>query len=346
MVFDTIKITIRKIALVIPIFAGQGVSAQDNLADITLLESELFQNIPVTSFIVHQSGQRIMEQYRGSMHGDRTINIKSASKSIISLLVGIAIENDHITDVKQPIKDYFPEYFKKQPDKDKEAITIEDLLTMRAGLESTSRRNYGRWVLSHNWVDFALSRPFIEDPGGTMVYSTGSSHLLSVIITRATGMSTLTFANKHLFGPMDIRVGGWDKDPQGYYMGGNNLALSPNSMIKIGQLVMDKGRHKDKQLVPEAWIAESMKTYTRSNFNPYNFGYHWWHRELGEKQLLFAWGNGGQFIFILPDLETVIAVTSTSESTLNNRTSRIHLFSYLENQLIPYLQTNLLKDSF
>jgi len=109
---------------------------------------------------------------------------------------------------------------------------------MRAGLASTSRRNYGRWVQSGNWVEFALDQPLVEQPGEEMIYSTGSSHLLSVILTRATGMNTREFAERYLFGPLGITDGGWDRDPQGYYLGGNNMALSPSALLKIGTMVI------------------------------------------------------------------------------------------------------------
>ena len=106
-----------------------------------------------------------------------------------------------------------------------------------------------------------------------MIYSTGSSHLLSVILTGATGMNTRAFAERHLFKPLGITVGGWDRDPQGYYFGGNNMALSPAALLKLGTMVMNEGIYNGKQIVPRDWIAESMRTYTRSHFNPYDYGY-------------------------------------------------------------------------
>ena len=209
---------------------------------------------------------------------------------------------------------------------------------MRAGLASTSRRNYGRWVVSDNWVEFVLGRPLVEQPGGEMVYSTGSSHLLSVILTRATGMNTREFAKRNLFGPLGIRDGGWDRDPQGYYMGGNNMALSPSALLKIGTMVMNLGVYKQKQIVPKAWIAESMQIYTRSHFNPYDYGYLWWQRELNGYTVQFAWGNGGQYIMMIPALKTVVAIASGGESNEKSRASRRRLFDFIENRLINYLQ--------
>lgn len=304
------------------------------------LVHDLFHAGPIRSFVVQQDGELLIEEYRKGMHAGRAVNIKSASKSILSLLVGIAIERGYLDGVSQKIGEFFPDYFIDHPDPVKESITVQDLLTMRAGLATTSRANYGPWVISDNWVEYVLSRPLVEEPGKEMVYSTGSTHLLSVILTRATGMSTRQFAEKYLFDPLNIAIGGWDRDPQGYYMGGNNLALSPSSLLKIGTMVMNKGVYQDRQIVPSAWIAESMQIYTRSHFNPYDYGYLWWQRELKGRTVLFAWGNGGQYIMMIPSLKTVTVITSISEMKATNRASRRRLFGFVENSLIGYLEQN------
>jgi CubicO group peptidase (beta-lactamase class C family) len=310
------------------------------IAPATLVD-EVFHAAPIKSFVVQQGGELLIEEYRKGMHAARTTNIKSASKSIISLLVGIAIAQGHLDGVNQEIGGFFPDYFKAHPDPAKQSITLQDLLTMRAGLATTSLPNYGPWVSSDNWVEFALDQPLVEKPGGKMVYSTGSTHLLSVILTRATSMSTREFAKKYLFGPLHISIGGWDRDPQGYFMGGNNIALSPSSLLKIGTMVMNQGVYQQKQIVPSAWIAESMQIYTRSHFNPYDYGYLWWHQKLNGHRILFAWGNGGQYILMLPTLKTVVAITSNTEGSKKNRASRARLFSFIENRLIRYLEQNV-----
>ncbi len=338
----------RLISYRIPVFAvllaflsPGAVSTVVDRMDADTLVHEVFHAGPIKSFMVQQDGELLIEEYRNDMHAGRTTNIKSASKSIMSLLVGIAIEQGHLRGVKQNIGEFFPDYFKTHADPEKQSITIQDLLTMRAGLASTSRDNYGRWVLSKNWVEFVLRQPLIEKPGGEMVYSTGSTHLLSAILTRATGMSTRAFAKKYLFGPLQISIGGWDRDPQGNYMGGNNLALSPSALLKIGTMVMNEGVYRQKQIVPRDWITESMQIYTRSHFNPYDYGYLWWQRELDGYTVQFAWGNGGQYIMMLPALKTVVAITSNSESRIKSRASRQRLFNFIENRLIRYLELNV-----
>jgi CubicO group peptidase (beta-lactamase class C family) len=291
----------------------------------------------VQSLMIEKEGDLLHEEFRSGMTRNSTTNIKSASKSIISLLVGIAIDKGFLESTDQPIAEFFPKYFEQNPDSAKESITIKNLLTMRSGLETTSFQNYGRWVVSDNWVTFALDQPFEEEPGGRMVYSTGTSHLLSVILTRATGMSTREFATEFLFDPLDIRIGGWDRDPQGYYMGGNNLAISPLSLLKIGNLMLNRGSYNGEQLVSESWIADSFDIYTRSNYNDYDYGYMWWQKPAGTKDVIFAWGNGGQYIMMLPELNAVISITSDLGRSNGSRRYQRQLFTFLEEEIIPYL---------
>jgi len=323
------------LAIVPRVVVGAG-----SISSATLMD-ELFRVGPINSFALRRDGELLIEEYRRGMHAEHPTNIKSASKSILSLLVGIAIEQGHLSGVTQTIGEFFPDYFERHPDPVKQAITLQDLLTMRARLKSTSQGKYGPWVLSDNWVEYVLAQPLVERSGADMVYSTGSTHLLSVILTRSTGMNTRDFANKYLFAPLGIRVGGWDRDPQGNYMGGNNLALTPSALLKIGTMVMNMGVYQQKQIVPRDWLVESMQIYTRSHYNPYDYGYLWWQRELKGYTVHFAWGNGGQYILMLPALNTVVAITSSGESREKNRPSRMRLFDFIENRLIDYLEQNL-----
>jgi CubicO group peptidase (beta-lactamase class C family) len=322
---------------IIPILliSGQVVKAQSDNGLNGVLESA-FEIGSVESVMIEKNGDVIAQQFTGRMNANRPTNIKSASKSILSLLVGIAIREGYLESVDQPIGEFFEDYFDQNPDPEKEAITIGDLITMRGGLESTSIRNYGRWVVSSNWIDFVLNQDLIAEPGGRMIYSTGSTHLLSVILTRVTGMSTREFGNRYLFGPMDINLGGWDRDPQGYYFGGNNMAMSPADMLKIGRMMMNMGEWQGEQIVPQEWILDSVKTYTRSNYNPYDMGYLWWQRPVNGYDAIFAWGHGGQYIMMIPELDVVIAVTSNL-ARVQGRGHQRAFFRYLEDDLVPVL---------
>lgn len=291
---------------------------------------------PISSILINQEGEMIAEEYFGRMNAGSAHNIKSASKSILSILVGIAIDRGYLEGVHQPIGEFFPDYFEANPDSLKEAITIGNLLTMRSGLASTSRRSYGRWVTSSNWTHYKLNRPLSGTPGIDRNYSTGNTHLLSVIITRASGMSTREFANRYLFGPMNIRLAGWDQDPQGYYLGGNNMALYPRDLIKIGKLMEDMGQYNGEQLVPASWIVESVKPVTGRRTGINNYGYLWFRRNTGGFETVYAFGNGGQYIFILPEIESVITVT-TRIGAGNTRSWRRELFRILDMDIVPAL---------
>lgn len=328
----------------IPIRADLGSSAP--ILERDILESSLNELVqvldqrgPISSILISQEGDLVTEQYFGNMNALRGHNIKSASKSVLSILVGIAIEEGYLKGVDQQIGEFFPEYFNNNSDSLKASITIKDLLTMRSGLASTSRANYGRWVSSSNWIQYALEQPLRGTPGQDRIYSTGNTHLLAVILHRATGLNTLQFANRYLFGPMDIQITGWDRDPQGYYLGGNNMAMRPRDMVKIGYLMMNLGQYNGRQLVPEEWIIQSVEPVTgRRGMN--NYGYLWFRRMAGNYHMVYAFGNGGQYILMLPELESVITVTTRNGSGQPTRNYRRELFDIIDSNIVPLLEAS------
>lgn len=316
-----------------------GQSLIQNQDSLLLGIFEEADNIPsIRSILVQQHGELLGENYFNGRNKNRPYNIKSASKSIIGLLVGIAVEEGFIPSVDEPIITYFPEYFKENPDPKKEQITVRNLLSMQAGLASTSSGNYGAWVISKNWIKYALDQDFVAEIDGKMVYSTGTSHLLSVIVARAAKLNTKVFAQKYLFDPLDIVVGGWEKDPQGNYMGGNNLALKPADMLKIGQMLIDEGMYNGQQIITKKWILDSFKTYTHSNYNPYGYGYQWWNKRTGKYTTLFAWGHGGQYIMMIPELDAVVVITSSVTPESERRAYKRPVFTLLEESVIPLLE--------
>ncbi len=291
---------------------------------------------PLNGLLVARRGTLVAEQYWNGMSARRDVNVKSASKSVISALVGIALREGVIDGLDQRVVEFFPEYVGEDADPRKREVTVRDLLTMRSGLESTSFENYGRWVAGDDWVRGVLEQPVVADPGGRFIYSTGSSHLLSAILARASGSSTLEFARRHLFGPLGIEPGGWQRDPQGYYFGGNNLSLSPREMRRFGELYLNLGRWEGEQVLPEDWVRESWRVYTHSRRHGYGFGYYWWTRELAGHPVHYAWGYGGQFIFVVPDLEMVVVTTSTNRP--ENRGGGSHLrdiYELLRSEILP-----------
>jgi CubicO group peptidase (beta-lactamase class C family) len=306
---------------------------QPSLADAAARAATLPR---LRSLLVSVDGTLVQERYFHGASAARTANLKSASKSIIALLVGIAIDRGVLESVDQPIGGFFPQHLKGQPEK--AAITIEDLLTMRAGLETTSNRNYGRWVASGNWVRHVLQQPFEDEPGGRMIYSTGSSHLLSAILTRASGVSTLEFARRHLGVPLGISIPAWTRDPQGIYLGGNEMHLRPRDLVEIGELFLNNGRAGARQVVSEAWIRASAEPRTTSRWSGRSYGYGWWIRELADRDVAYAWGYGGQFAFVVPDLRLVVVTTSVADPGSERHEHLDAIYDLVEGTVIPAVE--------
>ena len=263
------------------------------------------------SLLVSHGGVLVRERYFHGATRGRPTNLKSASKSIVSALVGIAIQRGELSGVRQPIAPFFVKELAANTDPRKTWITVEDLLTMRSGLQTTSFFNYGRWVTSRNWVRSALAQPVVVNPGLDMEYSTGNTHLLSAILTRATKLSTWEYANRHLAKPLAISLPQWARDPQGVYFGGNDMYLTPRAMVAFGNLYLRHGRSADgRQIVPAAWVDSSFVARTRSDWSGMEYGYGWWARPMAGHDVRLAWGYGGQFIFVVPGLDLTIVVTS------------------------------------
>jgi CubicO group peptidase (beta-lactamase class C family) len=287
------------------------------------------------SLLIHWRGSLVREHYFRGATRARPANIKSASKSVISTLVGIAIARGQIRDIHQTIGELLPEAT-RDLEPAKRAITVEDLLTMRTGLQSTSFNNYGAWVTSRNWVRDALRRPLVAEPGGEMIYSTGSTHLLSAILTRATGVSTYQYAQQVIARPLGIPLRAWTRDPQGIYFGGNEMRMTPREMVAFGVLHLNGGRAPGgRQVVPKAWIDSAWVRRTRSGWSDQEYGYGWWIRRAGVHDVYFAWGYGGQYIFVVPSLQLVVVTTSDPEATTRERGHLEAIQALLDNAIVP-----------
>ena len=296
------------------------------------------------SLLVSRRGELILERYFNGRRSSTPANVKSVSKSIISALVGIAADRKLLT-LKDRLDRYFPDALASPADA-KRAITIEDLLTMRSGLETTSNRNYGAWVQSRNWVRHVLAKPIVVSPGTEMIYSTGNTHLLSAILTRATGKSTWQFAQETLARPLGFSLVQWPRDPQGVYFGGNDMLMTPRQMLAFGELYLNKGRgpshishppHPPHQVVPEWYVAESFVPRGRSQISGREYGYCWWTREVAGRRAYYAWGFGGQYIYIVPSLELVVVSTSAPTVSEDRRSHRRNVDDIIEQLIVAPL---------
>ncbi len=267
------------------------------------------------ALIVARGGEvALAEAFRGPPL-DRPVNVKSVSKTIVATLTGIAIDRGEIRGVDQPIADFLD--LPPGADPRAAAITVEDLLTMRAGIERTSGPSYGAWVESPDWVADALSRPFVAEPGGRFLYSTGSYHLLGALLAEAAGESLLTLARERLGEPLDIEIPPWTRDPQGRYMGGNEMALSPMALLRFGETWRRGGEWEGRAVVPPSWVEASWAPRTRSPFSGDRYGYGWFLRRAEGRLVAYARGYGGQMVYVVPDL--ALTVVATSDPTLPAR---------------------------
>lgn len=291
------------------------------------------------SLLISHDNEVIFEQYYAGRTASQPANMKSASKSVISALVGIAIDKGYISSIDEPVASFFPEYSNTESPEQWQALTLEHLLTMQAGLQSTSGRNYGSWVVSDNWVETALTRPFVAEPGSNMIYSTGSTHILSAILTRATGISTREFAQQYLASPMGFRMAYWSQDPQGIYFGGNDMEITPRQMLAFGELYLNNGRYNNEQIVPPEWVAQSHQAHAVSPRGQGRFyGYGWWLREMAGIIVPLAWGYGGQLILVVEEFDLVIVATSESAPGGGRSGHLRQLYGFMENNILAPLQ--------
>ncbi len=301
----------RSIILCLALFTAPALASQESPALIAILDrAERLE--PLETVIVAQRGAIVAERgYRGHATAAPT-GIMSASKSVISALVGIAIAKGVLDGPDQPIAPLLTDDLPANPDPRLRAITIGNLLSMQAGLGSTSGAQYGAWVNSRNWVRTALAQPFEDEPGGRMVYSTGSTHLLSAILTRRTGRSTLDLARDWL-GPLEgFSIAAWERDPQGIHVGGNLMAMSPKSLLAFGELYRLGGvTPGGRQLIPADWIAASWSPRTASRYTGDGYGYGWFLRDIAGEVVRYSWGYGGQMLYIVPRLELTVVMTSS-----------------------------------
>lgn len=263
---------------------------------------------------IWRGGEEIAAQGFHGFGPDDPTNIKSASKSIISALAGMAIGRGLLEGVDQPIAPILRDQLPADPDPRLDQVTLGHLLSMQAGLERQSGTNYGRWVSSDNWVQAALAAPFTQDPGGRMQYSTASTHLISAILTRVSRRPTLSLARDWLGPVPGFAINGWDQDPQGIYLGGNQMSMSTRSLLAFGALYAADGRAGGRQILRPEWIEASWQPRTRSVFTGQGYGYGWFLARLERRQIRFGWGYGGQMIYVAPasgdDPAVAIAITS------------------------------------
>jgi CubicO group peptidase (beta-lactamase class C family) len=312
------------------------------------LIKELFERIGDNSYenihsvLLVKNGKLVVEKYfpgRDSLGqyrtftGDTPHEMLSATKSVNSILIGIAIDQHLIRDVDEKISTFFPEYSAIFTNKEKDTICLKDLLSMTAGLSwdewtypYTDPRNDAAVMASKaDFFRYVLERPVATTPGAKFVYNSGVSLMLGEIIYKVSGLRADKFAERHLFSPLGITNYSWGKAPNGVVNTLGGLALRPRDMAKIGQLFLNGGRWQEKQIVSEKWVKESTKQQIGASQLPAwfladGYGYQWW---LGSFHVrgqtigsYSARGRGGQFIIVFPALQMVAVFTGWNDNEL------------------------------
>lgn len=298
------------------------------------------------SLLVVRGGKLVAEAYYDGTERDDLNHVRSVTKSVISTLVGLAIEDGFISGIDQPITAYLGPYTDRLTDAQRR-ITIRHLLTMTSGFtwdESYSAGEFVRWVSSPDQVQYLLDRSLAHTPGERFNYNSAAVHLLSVILTEATGLSTEAYARTRLFVPLGIDTWRWEQLAGDYQNGGAGLELRARDMARLGVLFVQQGRSGDAAVVPAAWAQAALQPQQEldaSNgiLEHIDYGYLWWLDAHPRGRAFLAWGYGGQFIYGIPELDLVIVSTarwSVSGGTAGTQERAIQ--SLIVNHILPAVE--------
>jgi CubicO group peptidase (beta-lactamase class C family) len=259
----------------------------------------------VRAVVVEVAGERRYLRGDPASRGD----VRSVTKSVLATLVGIAVDRGQIAGVDRTLAELLPTYAADMP-APLRAATLRQVLTMTAGVPDDGARDAAPPGPADDWARYALTLGPRRPPGAGFVYSTTGSHLLSAVLTRATGLSALDYARRELFGPLGISPDpGWRADPQGRQLGGTGLSLSAAEMLALGRLYLAGGRWDGRQLLSAGWVADATRSQVPTG-GAFDYGYQWWVTTAGGHPAFAAQGFGGQLVEVVPDLALVVVVRS------------------------------------
>lgn len=313
-----------------------------NLSSIHDMLHSIIPTLDLRSCLVSVKEELIYQHYRNEEAQTRKAKVNSCTKSVLSALICIAMDQGKIPDASTPLSFFLPEV-QTDADARKPQITLEQLLTMTAGFnwdEFGGQNSFPRMTRTDHWVHFALEQTLSHAPGTHMEYNSGVSQILSAILMQQTGMSVNTFAERYLFEPLGITDYEWESDPQGVHTGGFGLKMLPADLLKFGQLFLQKGQWNGEALITQNLVERS--TTPAIAVTPPNHGYYAWHwwvdtcsaesspfiedehptdipstTTMAASDLVlpsfnyyYARGFGGQFVYIVPALELVVVLTN------------------------------------
>jgi CubicO group peptidase (beta-lactamase class C family) len=287
-------------------------------------------NRQLYSVVVLQHDKIIYTQYFNGKTGADLFNNQSLTKSIMSLLIGIAIDKGYITSVDEKIIKYFPE-LAKDTDKRKQDITIRQIMNQASGLWHEDLTRMDKYFALDNPYEYVLTQPMVSEPGKVFHYNNAATHILSVILSKATGMNTLAFANKYLFSPLDIKNISWGKMKDGYYDGCGLLSvqMATTDMTRIMSLLLHNGNYNGKSVVSSKWINQllhpSIFYNTPWGFEGSTYALCFYHYNYKGTPIIYALGWGGQFSFVIPAKNAVVSVNESIDNATAIKASIVFL---------------------
>lgn len=306
-------------------FAPLAVSGFD--ADSIKSLIKFINNTPPNDFrglVVIKNNQIVLEEYFNTYWRNSIHDIRSAGKSVTAMLLGIALKEGLVQSVEQDLYSFFPKSKYPSLNEEYRQIKLRHLLDMTSGLDADTedaktKGHEVNWIARDNWKEYILNVPLLTKPGKKWVYADINPLLISAVIEETSGMSLSDYARKKLFEPLGIKQFYWYTNASNQTGAAGNLYLTTLDFAKLGLVILNQGKWKDQQIIDPEYIRKlSGKNVTVSNDNPFAdyYGMMWYksHRTFGGKGMdyLFASGNGGNHLIVIPDMEMVIALTSSA----------------------------------
>jgi CubicO group peptidase (beta-lactamase class C family) len=273
-----------------------------------MIDAVKTRKLNLDSLLVIRNGYIVQETYFGSQSADQRHIQFSVTKSFVSTLIGIALDRGLIGGIDRRVLDFFPEVTITDPDPREEKMTLEDLLTMRSGLNwSDTDQDFNSLFRRTDWVQHMLNLPMVADPGTVFMYCSGCTNLLSAALQEAAGKTARDFGQEALFQPLGISDLVWETDPTGKSIGGWGLFLAPRDMAKLGYLYLNRGEWDGKRIVSAAWVDDATRKHTATDGN-LGYGYQWW--TYPSWNAYAALGRDGQTIFVIPGSKVIVVTTA------------------------------------
>lgn len=265
----------------------------------------------IRSIILVRHGYTVYEEYYHGCTPYSLVETCSVTKSFTGALTGIAIDKGYVKSVDQKALEFFPELSKDGLDPKAGGISIKNILTLKTGLDWSDPFFAGEMCHSPNWIEYAFKHPVLIDPDRFFNYNSGAVHILSGIINQSSGLTGTQFADRYLFGPLGISGYVWVTDPQGNPYGGAQLFMKSRDMAKFGYLYLREGKWNGRQVISSRWIQDSARAYSDGGEPECEkYGYLFWIKDVKGHKAYFAAGFGGEFIYVVPDLDLVAVIGS------------------------------------